>query len=477
MAAGICASFVPDRMPMGIRIVISSKGGVTVNRIIWNDRYKLGVDFIDKEHKLLFSTMERLLKLSENEEKTEWACREGVKYLRNHSIEHFEHEEEYMRSIGYSEFEVHKRLHDDFRDKMLPALEKELEESKYSEESIRHFLGVCIGWVVAHTLTEDMAISGKKRSKWTEIPQEKEQEIMEETLTQLMQEMFRVKAKMISGQYAGENFGKVICCRFVYRGEKKEKWEITLVFEEQLLLAVVGAIFNTEYKKLDDMVINIGRYLSRQFMERVRESFPALSTYALEKENLLTYEQLVDSFDRAQPSCSLLFDTGEGYFAFCAASADFVRSKGVSDIDPENVIDTVKQYLINEDASWKEQKKKILVVDDSDFMRCRITSLFEKDYDVSEVSSSISAIQSITINRPDLVLLDYEMPVCDGRQALEMIRSEKATANIPVIFLTGKGDRESVKKVMALKPEGYLLKTMSEEDIKKIIDDFFAKRA
>lgn len=269
-----------------------------MKQIKWNDRYKLGVDFIDKEHKLLFSTMDRLLSLSENEEKTEWACREGVKYLKNHSIEHFEHEEEYMRSIGYSEYEVHKRLHDDFRDKMLPALEKEMEDSKFSTEAIRHFLGVCIGWVVAHTLTEDMAISGRKHSKWTDIPKENEQEIMEETLTQLLQEMFRVKARLISGQYAAENFGKVVCCRFIYRGEKKEKWEITLVFEEQLLLTVVGAIFNAEYKKVDDMVINIGRYLSRQFMERVRESFPALASYTLEKENLLTYEQLVDSFDR-----------------------------------------------------------------------------------------------------------------------------------------------------------------------------------
>ena len=76
----------------------------------------------------------------------------------------------------------------------------------------------------------------------------------------------------------------------------------------------------------------------------------------------------------------------------------------------------------------------------------------------------------------DLVLLDYEMPVCDGRQALEMIRSEETTAGIPVMFLTGRGDRESVKKVMDLKPEGYLLKTMPEESIKKMIDDFFEKR-
>lgn len=446
-----------------------------MKQIKWNDRYALGVDFIDKEHKLLLSTMDKLLRLSENEEKSEWVCREGVKYLKNHSIEHFEHEEEYMRSINYSEYAVHKRLHSDFRDNTLPALEREMEESEYSMESIRHFLGVCIGWVVAHTLTEDLAIVGKKSSKWMDIPHEKESEIMGQTIIQLLQEMFQLHARMISEQYAGENFGKVICSRFVYRGAKKEKWEITLVFEEALLLKIVGTIFNAEYKKVDEMVINIGRYISRQFMERVRESFPTLDLFELEKENLLTHEQLLDSFERVSPSCSLLFDTGEGYFAFCASSSDSIRGKIESGINHENAIDAVKQYLVNENTEWKKQKKKILVVDDSELVRKKIVSLFEGDYEVTEVGSSISAIQSITVNRPDLVLLDYEMPVCDGRQALEMIRSEKATANIPVFFLTGRADRESVTKVRELKPEGYLLKMMPDEDIKKVVNDFLAK--
>ncbi len=102
--------------------------------------------------------------------------------------------------------------------------------------------------------------------------------------------------------------------------------------------------------------------------------------------------------------------------------------------------------------------------------------LLAADYDLIEASSSISAIQKIAVNRPNLVLLDYEMPVCDGRQALEMIRSEKDIADIPVIFLTGRGDRDSVKNVMALKPEGYLLKSMPDEQIKQYIDEFFKNR-
>ena len=49
----------------------------------------------------------------------------------------------------------------------------------------------------------------------------------------------------------------------------------------------------------------------------------------------------------------------------------------------------------------------------------------------------------IADNKPDLILLDYEMPVTSGPQVLEMIRSETKTDTIPVIFLTGKGDRKA----------------------------------
>lgn len=447
-----------------------------MKQITWNEGHKIGIDSIDREHKQLFATMNKLLKISEEEDKSEWVCREGVKFLKNHSMEHFEHEEAYMRSIDYGDYEIHKRLHDDFKDKTLPALEREMEEMQYSVESIRHFLGVCIGWVFSHTLTEDLAIVGKRTSKWADIPQEREREAVEQVVIQLIQNMFHLDARMISEQYGGEDFGKTVCCRFIYRGREKEKWEVILVYEEALLLKIMGGILNVEYSRLDDMAINVCRYISRQFLEGLREGFPSLREFELEKESLLTHEQLLESFERQHPSCSLLFDTGAGYFAFCAMNADSIHGKVEASINHENAMDMVSQYLLKENKEWEEQKKRILVVDDSDFLRQAMVKLLAKDYNVIEAASSVAAIQSIVLNRPDLVLLDYEMPVCDGRQTLEMIRSEKTIASIPVIFLTGRGDRESVKKVMALKPEGYLLKTMPEEDIKKAIDGFFAKR-
>lgn len=415
--------------------------------------------------------MNKLLRISGEEEKTEWACREGIKYLKNHAIEHFEHEEAYMQSIGYEDFELHKRLHDDFRFGTLPALEEELVETGYSQESVRHFLGVCIGWVAAHTRTEDLAIIGKNTSKWMDIPHEKEQDALEQALIQLTKDMFGLNTKKISEQYSGEDFGKIICSRLIYCGHQKDRREVTLVFEERLLLHTIGRMLNAEYQKVDDMIINITRYISRQFLEKISETIPAIDLHEIEKESLLTYEQLVNSFEQTHPSCSLLFDTGEGYFAFCMTTPGAERETIEAAFDRTNVLNAVNEYI-----QMDKSKKKILVVDDSEFMLGRMHQLLSEQYEVTEVDSSIAAIKNIALNRPDLILLDYEMPVCDGRQMLEMIRADKDAADIPVIFLTGRGDRETVRKVLDLKPEKYVLKTLPDEEIKKNVDDFFQKK-
>ena len=59
---------------------------------------------------------------------------------------------------------------------------------------------------------------------------------------------------------------------------------------------------------------------------------------------------------------------------------------------------------------------------------------------------------------------------------LEMIRSDKDLSDIPVIFLTCRVDRESVKKAISLKPEGYLSKSLPAESVKREIDRFFGRR-
>ena len=124
----------------------------------------------------------------------------------------------------------------------------------------------------------------------------------------------------------------------------------------------------------------------------------------------------------------------------------------------------------------KQVKKKVLVVDDSGAMLRSVKSWLEDKYNVILANSGTMAIKYLATDRPDLVLLDYEMPVIDGRQVLHMIRTETEFKDVPVIFLTSKNDRESIMKVMELKPEGYLLKTMEPENIIAEVDKFFMKQ-
>lgn len=124
----------------------------------------------------------------------------------------------------------------------------------------------------------------------------------------------------------------------------------------------------------------------------------------------------------------------------------------------------------------KQAAKSILLVDDSGVMLNTIKGWLEDDYRVFLANSAANALTFLGRNKPDLVLLDYEMPICSGPQLLSMMRNDPDIAEVPVIFLTGHDDAESVKSVLALKPSGYLLKSRPKEEIKRAIDEFFAKQ-
>ena len=85
------------------------------NRLVWQDRYNIGVSFIDEEHKKLFSILNRLFEHKKKEGKSRWVCEEGIKYFKDHAMKHFSEEESYMASIHYIGYETHRRLHDNFR--------------------------------------------------------------------------------------------------------------------------------------------------------------------------------------------------------------------------------------------------------------------------------------------------------------------------------------------------------------------------
>ena len=242
------------------------------------------------------------------------------------------------------------------------------------------------------------------------------------------------------------------------------------MFEDSILINTVGKLMGVKSDKLDIMLMNAVRYTACQFVRRVMDHYPAIQSYDMTEENLLTYEQFHEIFENKQPQVSLLFSTDEGYFSYCVI-APHLLEKGIgTPLDASNAMAEIEKYLIEKE---KNTRPKILIVDDSITIRQGMKRLLSESYDVAEVGSGTAAIRSITLDRPDLVLLDYEMPVCDGSHVLAMLRSEKEFADVPVIFLTSRSDPESVKKVLSLKADGYLLKYLKPIDIKKRVDEYF----
>lgn len=136
-------------------------------------------------------------------------------------------------------------------------------------------------------------------------------------------------------------------------------------------------------------------------------------------------------------------------------------------------LDTVVDYSEVDD----HLKKKILIVDDDGAMLRMMKTWLSVKYHVYMASSGKIALSFLAENPIDLILLDYEMPVLDGPGVLKEIRDNIALKDTSVIFLTAKDDKESVMKVVSLKPDKYLLKSMPKEKLIAAIDEFFINKS
>lgn len=145
----------------------------------------------------------------------------------------------------------------------------------------------------------------------------------------------------------------------------------------------------------------------------------------------------------------------------------------VRPVNYEVIVENTKMHISEFNA--KGEKKNILIIDDSPTYLRLVSEWFEKDYNVNVCPSATAAFHMIENKRPDLILLDYEMPICNGAQFLQMLHSERHTEDIPVIFLTSKDDLETVKSVLALKPQGYLLKNQTKDQTLKTVAEFFVR--
>ena len=147
----------------------------------------------------------------------------------------------------------------------------------------------------------------------------------------------------------------------------------------------------------------------------------------------------------------------------------------ITPLDDKKILDTICNILdsredVQQSVGTKGEKKSILLVDDSNVQLRALNELLKDKYEVRMSTSGMQALTMIGKKKPDMIFLDYEMPICDGKMTLEMIRGMEESKDIPVVFLTGVSDKEHIAAVLDLKPAGYLLKPADAERIYSIIE-------
>ena len=130
-------------------------------------------------------------------------------------------------------------------------------------------------------------------------------------------------------------------------------------------------------------------------------------------------------------------------------------------------LEKIKKHIFKEE----NRRKKIMLVDDSGIYLRMMKGLLDEEYDVIMATSGLKAISMVHEKHPDLILLDYEMPLFDGRETMVKIRQAEDIKDIPIVFVTAVNEKEHIKAVLSLKPAGYLLKPIDKNRLFKTIKE------
>ena len=121
--------------------------------------------------------------------------------------------------------------------------------------------------------------------------------------------------------------------------------------------------------------------------------------------------------------------------------------------------------------------KKVLVVDDEiHIVHVVAIKLRNNGYDVISAGNGASALKLVQEEKPDIVVTDFQMPVMNGLELIENLRSDTSTENIPVILLTARGFAIDDEQKQKLQVSAILSKPFSPKELLRSIEDILYQK-
>ena len=119
---------------------------------------------------------------------------------------------------------------------------------------------------------------------------------------------------------------------------------------------------------------------------------------------------------------------------------------------------------------------KILVAEDERDIRQLIAfSLEFLGYKVVQASNGAEAVEKAPVEQPDLIMLDVRMPKLNGYEACRKLKSQEATKDIPVVFLSARGQETEIKHGLELGAEEYILKPFAPDVLQKRVTSILTR--
>jgi two-component system alkaline phosphatase synthesis response regulator PhoP len=119
---------------------------------------------------------------------------------------------------------------------------------------------------------------------------------------------------------------------------------------------------------------------------------------------------------------------------------------------------------------------KVLVAEDEQDIRNLIAfSLEYIGYKVVQASNGEEAVEKAAKELPHLIMLDVRMPRLNGYEACKKLKSQASTKDIPVVFLSARGQETEIKHGLELGAEEYILKPFAPDELQQRVTSILAR--
>ena len=112
-------------------------------------------------------------------------------------------------------------------------------------------------------------------------------------------------------------------------------------------------------------------------------------------------------------------------------------------------------------ANTTQQQNLLVVEDEQDLLEVLRFSLSREGFSVQTATNGEDAVKEVRRQRPDLIVLDLMLPTIDGLAVCRAIRSNKKTADIPIVMLTAKGEEADIIRGLEAGADDYVTKPFS----------------